>query len=196
MEYRLNRVALVMLAGLVMAPAAPAAPSAETMHKAIPTQKQIDNALALVTCKADRTAFRTLAYQLRDIASRPAPSPGWQPVASSGGDYSSELGNMPGVIAEMRLPSPVLVFGHPSTRLILSRSSVLAAFDDPAIAADLATALAVDKRDDAGAPGGMRVVHSAPEAQGDGVEVMALVVEQIEAEPAPIAVAGCLYFTR
>jgi hypothetical protein len=95
----------------------------------------------------------------------------------------------------MKLPAPALVFGHPSTRLILSRSSVVAVFD-AALAADLSKALSLDGPGTQGEPGGMRVVQSAPEAQGDGIEVMALVAQRIEADPMPIAVAGCLYFTR
>jgi hypothetical protein len=136
-----------------------------------------------------------LAYQLRDIATRGKPSGGWQPIAGKGGGYSNALGDMPGVVAEMKLPAPALVFGHPSTRLILSRSSVVAVFD-AALAADLTKSLSLDGPGTQGEPGGMRVVQSAPEAQGDGIEVMALVAQRIEADPMPIAVAGCLYFTR
>jgi len=178
--------------GLVIAPNAPAA---ESIRNAAPRQDEIDQALALVSCKADRTAFRALTYQLRDIATRGKPSGGWQPIAGKGGGYSNALGDMPGIVAEMKLPAPALVFGHPSTRLILSRSSVVAVFD-AALAADLTKGLSLDGPGTQGEPGGMRVVQSAPEAQGDGIEVMALVAQRIEADPMPITVAGCLYFTR
>lgn len=188
----LNRILLLAGLGLVIAPNAPAA---ESIRNTVPRQDEIDQALALVSCKADRTAFRELAYQLRDIATRGKPSGGWQPIAGKGGGYSNALGDMPGVVAEMKLPAPALVFGHPSTRLILSRSSVVAVFD-AALAADLSKALSLDGPGTQGEPGGMRVVQSAPEAQGDGIEVMALVAQRIEADPMPIAVAGCLYFTR
>ncbi|WP_162887651.1 hypothetical protein [Stenotrophomonas sp. G4] len=188
----LNRILLLAGLGLVIAPNAPAA---ESIRNTVPRQDEIDQALALVSCKADRTAFRELAYQLRDIATRGKPSGGWQPIAGKGGGYSNALGDMPGVVAEMKLPAPALVFGHPSTRLILSRSSVVAVFD-AALAADLTKALSLDGPGTQGEPGGMRVVQSAPEAQGDGIEVMALVAQRIEADPMPIAVAGCLYFTR
>ncbi|MDN8646904.1 hypothetical protein Q0S62_00505 [Stenotrophomonas indicatrix] len=188
----LNRILLLAGLGLVIAPNAPAA---ESIRSTVPRQDEIDQALALVSCKADRTAFRELAYQLRDIATRGKPSGGWQPIAGKGGGYSNALGDMPGVVAEMKLPAPALVFGHPSTRLILSRSSVVAVFD-AALAADLTKALSLDGPGTQGEPGGMRVVQSAPEAQGDGIEVMALVAQRIEADPMPIAVAGCLYFTR
>lgn len=188
----LNRILLLAGLGLVIAPNAPAA---ESIRNTVPRQDEIDQALALVSCKADRTAFRALAYQLRDIATRGKPSGGWQPIAGKGGGYSNALGDMPGVVAEMKLPAPALVFGHPSTRLILSRSSVVAVFD-AALAADLTKGLSLDGPGTQGEPGGMRVVQSAPEAQGDGIEVMALVAQRIEADPMPIAVAGCLYFTR
>lgn len=189
---KLSNVLLLAGLGLAMVPTAPAA---ESISKTAPKQKDIDRALALVSCKADRTAFRTLAYQLRDIATSGKPSAGWQPVAGKAGGYSNALGDMPGVVAEMQLPAPVLVFGHPSTRLILSRSSVVAVFDE-ALAADLSKALSLDTSGAQGVPAGMRVVRSAPEAHGDGIEVMALVAQRIEADPVPIAVAGCLYFTR
>ncbi|SET26715.1 hypothetical protein [Stenotrophomonas indicatrix] len=188
----LNRILLLAGLGLVIAPNAPAAAS---IRSTVPRQDEIDQALTLVSCKADRTAFRALAYQLRDIATGGKPSAGWQPIGGKGGGYSNALGDMPGVFAEMKLPAPALVFGHPSTRLILSRSSVVAVFD-AALAADLSKALSLDGPGPQGEPGGMRVVQSAPEAQGDGVEVMALVAQRIEADPMPIAVAGCLYFTR
>ncbi|MGE8237442.1 MAG: hypothetical protein ACN6PQ_14300 [Stenotrophomonas indicatrix] len=188
----LNRILLLAGLGLVIAPNAPAA---ESIRNTVPRQDEIDQALALVSCKADRTAFRALAYQLRDIATRGKPSGGWQPIAGKGGGYSNALGDMPGIVAEMKLPAPALVFGHPSTRLILSRSSVVAVFD-AALAADLTKGLSLDGPGTQGEPGGMRVVQSAPEAQGDGIEVMALVAQRIEADPMPIAVAGCLYFTR
>ncbi|WP_445513532.1 hypothetical protein [Stenotrophomonas sp. 3(2025)] len=188
----LNRILLLAGLGLVIAPNAPAAAS---IRSTVPRQDEIDQALALVSCKADRTAFRVLAHQLRDIATRGKPSGGWQPIAGKDGGYSNALGDMPGVVAEMKLPAPALVFGHPSTRLILSRSSVVAVFDAD-LAADLTKALSLDGPGPQGEPGGMRVVQSAPEAQGDGVEVMALVAQRIEADPMPIAVAGCLYFTR
>jgi len=188
----LNRILLLAGLGLVIAPNAPAA---ESIRSTVPKQDEIDQALALVSCKADRTAFRVLAHQLRDIATRGKPSGGWQPIAGKGGGYSNALGDMPGVVAEMKLPAPALVFGHPSTRLILSRSSVVAVFDAD-LAADLTKALSLDGPGTQGEPGGMRVVQSAPEAQGDGIEVMALVAQRIEADPMPIAVAGCLYFTR
>lgn len=188
----LNRILLLAGLGLVIAPDAPAA---ESIRNTVPRQDEIDQALALVSCKADRTAFRALAYQLRDIATRGKPSGGWQPIAGKGGGYSNALGDMPGIVAEMKLPAPALVFGHPSTRLILSRSSVVAVFD-AALAADLTKGLSLDGPGTQGEPGGMRVVQSAPEAQGDGIEVMALVAQRIEADPMPIAVAGCLYFTR
>ncbi|WP_340569264.1 hypothetical protein [Stenotrophomonas sp. G106K1] len=185
---------VLLLAGLGLA-VAPAAPAAESIRKTAPKQEDIDRALALVSCKADRTAFRTLAYQLRDIATSGKPSAGWQPIAGKAGGYSNALGDIPGVVAEMQLPAPVLVFGHPSTRLILSRSSVVAVFDE-ALAADLSKALSLDTSGAQGAPAGMRVVRSAPEAHGDGIEVVALVAQRIEADPVPIAVAGCLYVTR
>ncbi|XFC39108.1 hypothetical protein ACEF39_002119 [Stenotrophomonas indicatrix] len=188
----LNKVLLLTSLGLAMAATATAA---ESIRRTAPKQEDIDRALALVACKSDRTAFRTLAYQLRDIATSGKPSAGWRPIADKGGAYGNALGGMPGVVAEMQLPAPVLVFGHPSTRLILSRGSVLAVFDG-ALATDLASALSLDTPGTQGSPGGMRVVQSAPEAQGDGIEVMALVAQRIEADPAPIAVAGCLYFTR
>ncbi|EZP47817.1 hypothetical protein BW38_00198 [Stenotrophomonas sp. RIT309] len=188
----LNRILLLAGLGLVIAPNAPAA---ESIRSTVPKQDEIDQALALVSCKADRTAFRVLAHQLRDIATRGKPSAGWQPIAGKGGGYSNALGDMPGVVAEMKLPAPALVFGHPSPRLILSRSSVVAVFD-AALAADLAKALSLDGPGTQGERGGMRVVQSAPEADGDGIEVMALVAQRIEADPMPIAVAGCLYFTR
>ncbi|MBN5048860.1 hypothetical protein CR919_01530 [Stenotrophomonas sp. LMG 10879] len=188
----LNVVLLLAGLGLAMAPAAPAA---ESIRKTAPRQEDIDRALALVSCKADRTAFRTLAYQLRDIATSGKPSAGWQQIAGKAGGYSNALGDMPGVVAEMQLAAPVLVFGHPSTRLILSRSSVVAVFDE-ALAADLSKALSLDTSGAQGVPAGMRLVRSAPEAHGDGIEVMALVAQRIEADPVPIAVAGCLYFTR
>lgn len=188
----LNRILLLAGLGLVIAPNAPAA---ESIRSTVPKQDEIDQALALVSCKADRTAFRALAYQLRDIATGGKPSAGWQPITGKGGGYSNALGDMPGVVAEMKLPAPALVFGHPSTRLILSRSSVVAVFD-AALAADLTKSLSLDGPGTQGEPGGMRVVQSAPEAQGDGIEVMALVAQRIEADPMPIAVAGCLYFTR
>jgi len=174
---------------------APNAPAAESIRDTVPRQDEIDQALALVSCKADRTAFRALAHQLRDIATRGKPSGGWQPIAGKDGGYSNALGDIPGVVAEMKLPAPALVFGHSSTRLILSRSSVVAVFD-AALAADLTKALSLDGPGTQGEPGGMRVVQSAPEADGDGIEVMALVAQRIEADPMPIAVAGCLYFTR
>ncbi len=189
---KLSNVLLLAGLGLAMVPTAPAA---ESISKTAPKQKDIDRALALVSCKADRTGFRTLAYQLRDIATSGKPSAGWQPVAGKAGGYSNALGDMPGVVAEMQLPAPVLVFGHPSTRLILSRSSVVAVFDE-ALAADLSKALSLDTSGAQGVAAGMRVVRSAPEAHGDGIEVMALVAQRIEADPVPIAVAGCLYFTR
>ena len=188
----LNVVLLLAGLGLAMVPAAPAA---ESIRKTAPKQEDIDRALALVSCKADRTAFRTLAYQLRDIATSGKPSAGWQQIAGKVGGYSNALADMPGVVAEMQLPAPVLVFGHPSTRLILSRSSVVAVFDE-ALAADLGKALSLGTSGAQGVPAGMRVVRSAPEAHGDGIEVMALVAQRIEADPVPIAVAGCLYFTR
>lgn len=188
----LNRI--LLLAGLALV-VAPNAPAAESIRSTVPRQDEIDQALALVSCKADRTAFRALAHQLRDIATRGKPSGGWQPIAGKGGGYSNALGDMPGVVAEMKLPAPALVFGHPSTRLILSRSSVVAVFD-AALAADLTKGLSLDGPGTQGEPGGMRVVQSAPEAQGDGIEVMALLAQRIEADPMPIAVAGCLYFTR
>ncbi|QZN81256.1 hypothetical protein K5K93_02135 [Stenotrophomonas sp. DR822] len=188
----LNRILLLAGLGLVIAPNAPAA---ESIRSTVPKQDEIDQALALVSCKADRTAFRVLAHQLRDIATRGKPSGGWQPIAGKDGGYSNALGDMPGVVAEMKLPAPALVFGHPSTRLILSRSSVVAVFDAD-LAADLTKALSLDGPGTQGEPGGMRLVQSAPEAQGDGIEVMALVAQRIEADPMPIAVAGCLYFTQ
>jgi len=188
----LNRILLLAGLWLVIAPNAPAA---ESIRDTVPRQDEIDQALALVSCKADRTAFRALAHQLRDIATRGKPSGGWQPIAGKDGGYSNALGDIPGVVAEMKLPAPVLVFGHSSTRLILSRSSVVAVFD-AALAADLSKALSLDGSGTQGEPGGMRVVQSAPEADGDGIEVMALVAQRIEADPMPIAVAGCLYFTR
>lgn len=188
----LNKVLLLACLGLAMAPTAPAA---ESIRRAAPSQEDIDRALALVACKVDRTAFRTLANQVRGIATSGKSSAGWQPIAGEDGGYSNALGDMPGVVAEMQLPAPVLVFGHPSTRLVLSRSSVVAVFDE-AIAADLTKALSLDAPGTQDTPAGMRVVQSAPEAQGDGIEVMALVAQRIDADPVPIAVAGCLYFTR
>lgn len=188
----LNKVLLFAGLALVMAPTAPAA---ESIRKAVPKQEDIDRALALVSCKADHTAFRTLANQMRGIATSGKSSAGWESIAGKGGGYSNALGDMPGVVAEMQLPAPVLVFGHPSRRLILSRSSVVAVFDE-ALAADLSKALSLDAPGTQGAPAGMRVVQSTPEAQGDGIEVTALVAQRIEADPEPIAVAGCLYFTR
>ncbi len=184
----------LLLAGLALA-MVPAAPAAESIRKTAPKQEDIDRALALVSCKADRTAFRTLAYQLRGIASSGKPPAGWQQIAGEDGGYSNALGDLPGVVAEMQLPAPVLVFGHPATRLILSRSSVLAVFDG-AIIADLSKTLSLDAAGSHGAPAGMRVVQSAPETQGDGIDVMALVAQRIDADPTPITVAGCLYFTR
>lgn len=192
MTRTLNKVLLLACLGLAMAPTAPAA---ESIRRAAPNQEDIDRALALVSCKADRTAFRTLANQVRGIATSGKSSAGWQPIAGEDGGYSNVLGDMPGVVAEMQLPAPVLVFGHPSTRLVLSRSSVVAVFDE-AIAADLTKALSLDAPGTQDTPAGMRVVQSAPEAQGDGIEVMALVAQRIDADPVPIAVAGCLYFTR
>jgi hypothetical protein len=188
----LNKVLLLAGLGLAMAPTAPAA---ESIRKTAPKQEDIDRALALVSCKADRTAFRTLANQVGGLATSERSPAGWQPIPGKGGEYSNALGDMPGVVAEMQLPAPVLVFGHPSTRLVLSRSSVVAVFDE-AIAADLTKALSLDAPGTQDTPAGMRVVQSAPEAQGDGIEVMALVAQRIDADPVAIAVAGCLYFTR
>ncbi|MNU25095.1 hypothetical protein D3C71_134340 [compost metagenome] len=188
----LNKVLLLAGLGLAMASTTPAA---ESIRQTAPKQEDIDQALALVSCKADRTAFRTLANQVGGIATSGRSSAGWQPIPGKGGEYSNALGDMPGVVAEMKLPAPVLVFGHPSTRLILSRSSVLAVFDG-AIIADLSKTLSLDAAGSHGAPAGMRVVQSAPETQGDGIDVMALVAQRIDADPMPITVAGCLYFTR
>jgi hypothetical protein len=185
---------VLLFAGLALA-MAPTATAAESIHKTVPKQEDIDRALAFVSCKADHTAFRTLANQVRGIATSGKSSAGWESIAGKGGGYSNALGDMPGVVAEMQLPAPLLVFGHPSTRLILTRSSVVAVFDE-AIAADLTKALSLDAPETQGAPAGMRVVQSALEAQGDGIEVMALVAQRIDADPTPIAVAGCLYFTR
>lgn len=188
----LNKVLLLASLALAMAPTATAA---ESIRRTAPAPDEIDRALALVSCKADRTAFRTLANQVRGIATSGKSSAGWQPIAGEDGGYSNALGDMPGVVAEMQLPAPVLVFGHPSTRLVLSRSSVLAVFDG-AIIADLSKTLSLDAAGSHGAPAGMRVVQSAPETQGDGIDVMALVAQRIDADPTPITVAGCLYFTR
>ncbi|MFL0349160.1 hypothetical protein [Stenotrophomonas lactitubi] len=188
----LNKVLLLAGLGLAMASTTPAA---ESIRQTAPKQEDIDQALALVSCKADRTAFRTLANQVGGIATSGRSSAGWQPIPGKGGEYSNALGDMPGVVAEMQLPAPVLVFGHPSTRLILSRSSVVAVFDG-AIIADLSKTLSLDAAGSHGAPAGMRVVQSAPETQGDGIDVMALVAQRIDADPMPITVAGCLYFTR
>lgn len=188
----LNKVLLLTGLGLAMAPTAPAA---ESIRKTAPKQEDIDRALALVACKADHTAFRTLAHQVGDVATSGKSSAGWEPIAGKGSGYSNALGDMPGVVAEMQLPAPVLVFGHPSTRLVLSRSSVVAVFDG-AIIADLSKALSLDVAGSHGAPAGMRVVQSGPETQGDGIDVMALVAQRIDADPTPITVAGCLYFTR
>jgi hypothetical protein len=184
----------LLLAGLALA-MVPAAPAAEAIRRTAPKQEDIDRALALVSCKADRTAFRTLANQVGGIATSERSPAGWQPIPGKGGEYSNALGDMPGVVAEMQLPAPVLVFGHPSTRLILSRSSVVAVFDGATIA-DLGKTLSLDAAGSHGAPAGMRVVQSAPETQGDGIDVMALVAQRIDADPTPITVAGCLYFTR
>ena len=188
----LNKVLLLASLALAMAPTATAA---ESIRRTAPAPDEIDRALALVSCKADRTAFRTLTNQVRGIATSGKSSAGWQQIAGKAGDYSNALGDMPGVVAEMQLPAPALVFGHPSTRLILSRSSVVAVFDE-ALAADLGKALSLDTSGAQGVPAGMRVVRSAPEAHGDGIEVMALVAQRIDADPTPIAVVGCLYFTR
>lgn len=150
----LNKV--LLFAGLALA-MAPTAQAAESIRKTVLKQEDIDRALALVSCKADRTAFRTLANQMRGIATSGKSSAGWESIAGKGGGYSNALGDMPGVVAEMQLPAPVLVFGHPSRRLILSRSSVVAVFDE-ALAADLSKALSLDARGGTG--------HACRDARG------------------------------
>lgn len=192
---RNSRTALLLTTAAVLALPTAALASAPR-GTSIPHSEEIDQAVALVACKADRSAFRALAFRVRDIASREAPAAGWQPIPTDGQPYSAMLGNMPGVIAEMRLPVPARVFGHPTTRLILSRNSVVAVFDDPDVAADLSAAWSRENKGTEGRPGGMRVLRSTPEEHGDGVEIVALVAERIDADPSPIAVAGCLYFTR
>lgn len=184
---------LTTAAALAMSSAARASSSIAT---SIPGPEEVDQAVALVACKADRSAFRALAFRMRDADSSGEPPAGWQPIATDGQSYGKTLGDMPGVIGEMRLAVPVLVFGHRTTRLILSRSSVVAAFDDPGVAADLTASLSLEQMGAEGSPGGMRVLQSTPEEHGDGVEIMALVAERIDADPSPIAVAGCVYFTR
>lgn len=173
-----------------------AALASAPIGKSIPRSEEIDQAVALVACKADRSAFRALAFRVREVDSRGEPSTGWQPIATNGHHYGTTLGDMPGVIAEMRLPAPVRVFGRPTTRLILSRSSVVAVFDDPGIAAELTASWSHEKMGTEGSPGGMWILRSAPEEHGDGVETVALVAERIDADPSPITVAGCLYVTR
>jgi hypothetical protein len=184
---------LTTAAALAMPTAALASVS---IGKSIPRLEEIDQAVALVACKADRSAYRALAFRVRDVDSSGEPSSGWQPIAANGQRYGATLGDMPGVIAEMRLPAPVHVFGHPTTRLILSRSSVVAVFDDPDVAAELTASWTHQKLGTEGSTGGMRVLQSTPEEHGDGVEIVALVAEWIDTDPSPITVAGCLYFTR
>jgi len=191
---RVELLADPALGGITITTTGDRASAAESSNNAAAKENEIDRALALVSCKADRAAFRALTHQLRDIATRGKPSAGWEPITKHG-DYSRALGYMPGVIAEMRLPSPIPIFGHPSTRLILSRASVVAVFDQ-ALAADLVKALSLDGHGTPVASGGMRIVQSAPEAQRDGIEGKALVAERVEADPTPFAAAGCLYFTR
>lgn len=183
------------LIGMALA-LAPKASAAEPARNPAPNQEQIDRAVALATCKADRPAFRTLAHELRDVASSREPSAGWQPVAREAGEYGMALGNIAGVLAEMQLTEPVLIFGHPTRRLILSRSSVVATFDDPAIGADLAKSMGIEPETRQGGPAGMRIVESTPEAEGDGIEVKALITSRIDADHGPSAVAGCLYYTQ
>lgn len=170
--------------------------ASNTVQGSVPTQNDIDQSLALVNCKADRKAFRTLAFAMRDVQDSGEAKAGWQPIATEGEADGMPPGDMMGVIAEMRLPAPVRVFGHETTRLILSRISIVAAFDDPDVARELTGTLELEGRGAEAPPGGMRVVHSAPEEHGDGIEVIALVADRIESDPSPISVAGCLYTTR
>lgn len=170
--------------------------ASNTVQGSVPTQNDIDQSLALVNCKADRKAFRTLAFAMRDVQDSGEAKAGWQPIVTEGEADGMPPGNMMGVIAEMRLPAPVRVFGHETTRLILSRISIVAAFDDPDVARELTGTLELEGRGAEASRGGMRVVHSAPEEHGDGIEVIALVADRIESDPSPISVAGCLYTTR
>jgi hypothetical protein len=189
------RTALLLTTAAVLAlPAAALATGA--IETSIPHSEEIDQAVALVTCKADRSAFRALAFRMRSVDSSAEHSTGWQPIATKGQPYGTTLGDMPGVIAELRLPAPVRVFGRPTTRLILSRSSVVAVFDDPGVAAELTASWSHEKRGEEGSPSGMRILRSTPEEHGDGVEIVALVADRIDADPSPISVAGCLYVTR
>lgn len=165
-------------------------------HATVPTRTQINQALKLVNCKADRKAFRTLAFAMRDVQDSGEAKAGWQPIATEGEADGMPPDGMMGVIAEMRLPAPVRVFGHETTRLILSRMSIVAAFDDPDLARELTGTLELERRGPQETPGGMRVLHYAPEKHGDGIEVIALVADRIESDPSPISVAGCLYTTR
>lgn len=189
----LTSVLLLAVIGLASAPMALASNPAGT---SVPTRTQINQALKLINCKADRKAFRTLAFAMRDVQDSGEAKAGWQPIATEGEADGMPPGGMMGVIAEMRLPAPVRVFGHETTRLILSRISIVAAFDDPDVARELTGTLELEGRGAEAPPGGMRVVHSAPEEHGDGIEVIALVADRIESDPSPISVAGCLYTTR
>lgn len=189
----LTSALLLAVIGLASAPMALASNPART---SVPTRTQINQALKLVNCKADRKSFRTLAFAMRDVQDSGEPKAGWQPIATEGEADGMPPGNMMGVIAEMRLPAPVRVFGHETTRLILSRISIVAAFDDPDVARELTGTLELEGRGAEASPGGMRVVQTAPEEHGDGIEVIALVADRIESDPSPISVAGCLYTTR
>jgi len=170
--------------------------ASNTVQEPVPTQSDIDQSLALVNCKADRKAFRMLAFAMRDVQGSGEAKAGWQPIATEGEADDLPPGGMMGVIAEMRLPAPVRVFGHETTRLILSRISIVAAFDDPDVARELTGTLELEGRGAEAPPGGMRVVQTAPEKHGDGIEVIALVADRVESDPSPISVAGCLYTTR
>lgn len=189
----LTSALLLAVIGLAYAPMALASNPAGA---SVPTRTQINQALKLINCKADRKAFRTLAFAMRDVQDSGEAKAGWQPIATEGEGDGMPPGGMMGVIAEMRLPAPVRVFGHETTRLILSRMSIVAAFDDPDVARELTGTLELEGRGAEAPPGGMRVVHSAPEERGDGIEVIALVADRIESDPSPISVAGCLYTTR
>lgn len=189
----LTSVLLLAVIGLASAPMALASNPAGA---SVPTRTQINQALKLINCKADRKAFRTLAFAMRDVQDSGEAKAGWQPIATEAEADGMPPGGIMGVLAEMRLPAPVRVFGHETTRLILSRISIVAAFDDPDVARELTGTLELEGRGAEAPPGGMRVVQTAPEEHGDGIEVIALVADRIESDPSPLSVAGCLYTTR
>jgi|GEM_PF-675620 len=189
------RTALLLATAAVLATPT-AALASGPIETSIPHSEEIDQAVALAACKADRSAFRALAFRMRGVDSSGGHSTGWQPIATDSQPYGTTLGDMPGVIAELRLPAPVRVFGRPTTRLILSLSSVVAVFDDPDVAAALTASWSHEKMGTEGNPARMRILRSTPEEHGDGVEIVALVAERIDADPSPISVAGCLYVTR